>query len=418
MSHHPKGPPPEEVIRKRERAREQPEGRDMTPAVGKRGQPGAWRREVEGAPVALHQRDWRDARWSFLYDKSTRYAREDGAGAGEQVAAANRRMRGGDDVPVAVQGPFIHAAVWTWQVPTYFWFGGMATGSSFVALACDLAGDHRSARIARMVTIGAILPGSPLLVMDLGRPERFLNMLRIFKPRSPMSMGSWCLSAFSAVSAGAVAADLASQPALVKLLPKQARRYAKLLGRPWLARLLGGKTAVLGTYLGSYTGVLLAGTANPVWNRSRLFLPPLFICTAMATGAAANRLVLSAIGVPADHPTRRALGTVETAAMVGELALGEINERRLGTLREQLEAGAPGKQFNAARASVLAGLAARLLGRRGGAPAQHASSLLFMVAALLYRFGWVGAGRNAAADDEAVARTARRRARPGGRERV
>ncbi|HEX8105126.1 MAG TPA: NrfD/PsrC family molybdoenzyme membrane anchor subunit, partial [Solirubrobacteraceae bacterium] len=393
MSHHPKGPPPEEVIRKREAAREQPPGRDITPAVGKRGQPGEWKRAVEGAKVAFHEADFGDARWSFLYDKDTRYAAQDGAAADGAVAAANRRMRGGEEVTVAVQGPFIHAAVWTWQVPLYFWFGGMATGSSFVALACDVAGDKRSARIARMVTVAAILPGSPLLVMVLGRPERFLNMLRIFKPRSPMSLGSWCLSTFSAVSAGAVAADLASEKAVVKLLPARARGAAKLLGRPWLARLLGGKTALLGTYLGSYTGVLLAGTANPVWNRSRMFLPPLFICTAMATGAAANRLVLAALGTPADHPTRRALGTVETAAMVAELVLGEVNERRLGSLREVLEAGAPGKQFNAARTAVLAGLSLRLAGKRGGGVAQHASSACFMAAAMLYRFAWVGAGR-------------------------
>ncbi|CAA9530169.1 MAG: Formate dehydrogenase O putative subunit, partial [uncultured Solirubrobacteraceae bacterium] len=225
--HHPKGPPPEEVIRRREAAREQPEGRDMEPAVGRRGQPGEWKRGEEGAPVALHHDDWREAKWSFLYDKETSYSGDgEGGPANGSVAAAAQRMRGGEDVPVAVQGPVINAAVWTWQVPLYFWFGGMATGSSFVALACDLVGDHRSARIARMVTLGAIVPGSPLLVMDLGRPERFLHMLRIFKTRSPMSMGAWCLSAFSTVAGGAVAADAASQRAVVRRLPRRARRAA------------------------------------------------------------------------------------------------------------------------------------------------------------------------------------------------
>lgn len=417
MTHHPKGPAPEDVIRADEARRKPTEGRDMTPAVGHRGGPAEWKRGVEDAPVALHHDDFREARWSFLYDKATRYARR-GAAANGSVADAARRMRGGDGVPVAVQGPVINAAVWTWQVPLYFWFGGMATGSSFVALACDAAGDHRSARIARMVTAGAILPGSPLLVMDLGRPERFLHMLRIFKPRSPMSMGAWCLSAFSAASTGAVAADLASERGAVKRLPRRARRAAKLLGRPWLARLLGAQTAVLGTYLGSYTGVLLAATAVPVWNRSRLFLPPIFICTAMATGAAANRLVLAAAGVPAGHPTRRALGSVETAAMLAELGLSELNERRLGSLGDALEEGEPGRLFNLARGGVLAGLVLRLLGARGGSAPQHASSGLFMAAAMAYRFAWVGAGRASAGDDEAVARTARRRPRPLGRERV
>jgi formate-dependent nitrite reductase membrane component NrfD len=338
---HAKGPPPEDLIRTREAAREQPDNRDMTPAVGYRGQPATGRTPSPARRRRAHHDDWREARWSFLYDKATSYARQ-GASVNGSVAAAARRMRGGREVPVPVNGPVINAAVWTWEVPLYFWFGGMATGSSFIALACDAVGDHRSARIARMVTIGAILPGSPLLVMDLGRPMRFLNMLRIFKTRSPMSMGAWCLSAFSAVSAGAVAADLAGQPAIAQRLPRRARGVARLIGRPWLGRLLGAKTAVLGTYLGSYTGVLLAATAVPVWNRSRLFLPPIFICTAMATGAAANRLVLSAAGVPAEHPTRQALGWVETVAMLAELGLSDINERRLGSLGEALETGQPG----------------------------------------------------------------------------
>jgi DMSO reductase anchor subunit len=279
--------------------------------------------------------------------------------------------------------------VWTWQVPLYFWFGGMATGSSFVALACDAAGDHRSARIARMVTVAAILPGSPLLIMDLGRPERFLNMLRIFKPRSPMSMGSWCLSVFSAAIGGAVGADL--------------------LGRPRVARALGVQAALLGTYLGSYTGVLLAATAVPVWNRSRAFLPPIFICTGVAGGAAANRLVLSALGTPPGHPTRQALGAVETTAMVAELVLSEINERRLGPLREGLEEGQPGKLFNLARGGVVAGLALRLLGGRGRGAFQHLSSLFFLAAGMAYRFGWVGAGRTSAADHATVAQMARQK---------
>ena len=77
-----------------------------------------------------------------------------------------------------VNGPMIKAPVWTWEVPLYFWFGGMASGSSFVALACDLAGDHRSAARARKVALGALVPCPPLLIADLGRPARFVNMLR------------------------------------------------------------------------------------------------------------------------------------------------------------------------------------------------------------------------------------------------
>lgn len=385
---HPKGPPPEDVTRARDARRPQPEGRDITPAVGHRGSASVWRRAVESGTVALAKPQWGDARSSYLYDKATSYRARPGDGNGT-VSAAARHARGGDEVTVVVNGPLINAAVWTWEVPLYFWFGGIATGSSFIALACDAAGDHRSARVARMVALSAIGPGSPLLVLDLGRPLRFLHMLRIFKPRSPMSMGAWCLSAFSGAMGTAVLADL--------------------LGRDKIARLLGAQAAALGTYLGSYTGVLLAATAVPVWNRSRLLLPPIFICTGAATGAATNRLVLSALGVPADDPTRKALGAIETVAMTTELALSHLNEKRLGELAEALEDGRPGKLFNFAKGSVVGGLALRVFGDRAGGAAGHLSSALFLAAGLAFRFAWVGAGRTSAHDHEAVARTARRK---------
>src|SRR5204863_4239637 len=178
---------------------------------------GRWRRAVEGASVALHRRAWRDGRDSYIFKPSTSYAaaRPDD----RQAAAAARAMRGGEEVPVEVEGPVLHAPVWTWEVPLYFWFGGIASGSSFVALASEVAGDRDTAVIARRVTLGAVVPCAPLLVLDLGRPERFLHMMRIFKPRSPMSMGAWCLGAFSGTAGAAVMADLLGR-----------RREASLLG--------------------------------------------------------------------------------------------------------------------------------------------------------------------------------------------
>jgi hypothetical protein len=369
--------------------------RDISPALGTRGQPGRWRRAVEGASVALHRGGWRDGRWSYLFKSDTRYRT---AGASPSSAEASRRMLGADEPPPDIQGPMIHAAVWTWEVPLYFWLGGIASGSSFVALAADLVGDSETARSARRVTLGAAVPCAPLLVMDLGRPERFLNMMRIFKTRSPMSMGAWCLSAFSGAAGTAVLADL--------------------LGRRREARLLGGATAVLGTYLGSYTGVLLASTAVPVWARSRLFLPPIFVCTAAATGAAANRLVLAAAGVPVGHPSRNALGAVETGAMASELVLSSLNERRLGRFGEALDTGRANRLFEFAKWSVRVGLALRFLRSRGGPWTHHAASVLYLLGGLSFRFAWIEAGRNSAGDDEAVAQMSRVRAADLGRERV
>jgi len=386
---HGHGRPPEERIREQEGRRV--DGRDVTPAVGRRGEPGRWRRAVEGAAVSGFRQRFEDGAWSFLYHADTRYAarrRADG-----EVPAAAARMRGGTEVPVPVRGPVIRPNVWTWEVPLYFWFGGIATGASFAALGCEVAGDARSARVARMVAVGAAGCGGPLLIMDLGRPERFHHMFRIFKTRSPMSMGAWCLMGFSNTGGGAVLADL--------------------LGRRRTARALTVATAALGTYLGSYTGVLLASTAVPAWNRSRAFLGPLFMCTAVASGAAATRLALRAAGSERGHPTRAGLGALETVAMAAELVLSALNERRLGIAGRALDEGRPGRLLPAARALAAAGLALRPLGHR--APViDEVPSVLFLLAALAYRFGWVGAGRTSALDHEAVAalaRTPRRRRR-------
>ena len=363
--------------------------RDMTPAVGTHGQPGKWRRAVPGADVGLHRRGFADARWSSIFRRDTRYA-SDAPADPERVAEANRRGRGGEP-PDVVQGPMMKAPVWTWEVPLYFWFGGMAAGASFVGLACDLAGDARSARVARMVALGALAPSPPLLILDLGRSARFYNMLRVFKPRSPMSMGAWCLTAFGAVGSAAVGADL--------------------LGRPRAARALGAANAVVGGYLGSYAGVLLASTAVPVWSRSRGFLGPIFVSTATLTGAATVRLTLVATGMPADHPTRGALERVESGAMAAELLLSEINHHRLGRLASVLEAGAGARWFSGAKWLARTGLGLRLGRRRGlGQWAEHLASGAFMGSALCFRYAWVRSGRSSAHDDEAVALNHRGRA--------
>ena len=360
--------------------------RDSRPAVGTPGGPASWEPSEPGAPVALARPHFGDSRWSFLYRAGdTSYAAAEPEPG--QIAAANRRMRSGP-VP-ELRGPFIKAPVWTWEIPLYFWVGGVASGSAFVAVACDAAGDHRSAAIARKVALGAVAPAPLLLVGDLGRSERFLNMLRIFKPRSPMNMGAWCLLAFGGTAAGAVGADL--------------------LARPQAARALGAATGLLGGYLGSYTGVLLASTAVPVWGRSRGLLGPIFVATATATGAAATRLTLVARGLPDAHPTGKALGTIETAAMLTELSLSAVNERRLGQAADALRRGRPGLLFRTAQSAVVLGLATRLLARRKAPIAHDLASLLYLAAGLAFRFAWIEGGRASATDHEAVAAMGRGR---------
>jgi hypothetical protein len=354
------------------------------PALGKSASPAFGVKT--GEKVDLHVGMWKDGRWSYLYGADTAYG--DVAPDLPAVREAARAARTGE-LPEIVSGPMLNAPVWTWEVPFYFWLGGIASGSAFVSLACDLAGDEKSAAVARKVALGALAPSPVLLISDLGRPERFYKMLRIFKPRSPMSMGVWALTAFGNLAAAAVGADL--------------------LGRRREAKALGAANAVVAGYVGSYTGVLLASTAIPVWARSRLFLGPIFVSTATATGAAACRLALVATGLPVGHPTRNALGTVETAAMTAELALSILNERRLGPLASGLEEGRPGKLFKAAKWCVRGGLALRFVRKPGGPAVHHVASLLYLAAGLMFRYAWVGAGPRSARDDRVVAQMARSR---------
>ena len=345
--------------------------RDVYPeaALGRRGGPASWRRAVEGAAVDGFAGRFRDGALSFLFRGETRYAREP-----EEVGEVNREMRGRSG---EIQGPMMNPPVWTWEVPVYFWLGGIATGSAFIAFACDLAEDERSARLARWVAVLGAGAGGPLLIADLGRPGRFHKMFRVFKPRSPMSMGAWLFGAFSVLSGGAAG--------------------AQLLGRVRPARAAGAGAAVAGIYAGSYTGALLSSTAVPVWARSRPLLSPLFVCSAVATAAAVNRLALAASGTPAGHPTRTALGALETGATVAELALSAVNERRLGPL-----AVVP-RELALSKWAARLGLALRL----GPAWAHHLGSVLFLAGGLLFRFGWISAGKASARDDEAVVRMAR-----------
>jgi formate-dependent nitrite reductase membrane component NrfD len=356
--------------------------------VGTPGEPASWRPAAEGERVALADPAWGDAGWSFLYGPDTRYGDADAADA--DIAAANRRMRTGP-IPEDLRGPFIKPPVWTWEVPLYFWVGGIASGSAFVALAADLAGDEWAASVARKVALGAVLPAPLLLIADLGRPGRFLNMLRIFKPRSPMNTGAWCLVSFSAAGGGAVALDL--------------------LGQRRAASALGALNAVLGGYLGSYTGVLLAATAVPLWARSRVFLGPLFVSTATATGAAATCLALVATGRrPAGHPTRTALNRLQAAAMLTELLLSTVNERRLGRAGEVLKEGNAGRLFRAGEWLAATAVALNLLGPGRTRPlGQHVASFLHLAGGLAFRFAWIEAGKASARDDEVVALMARAR---------
>jgi formate-dependent nitrite reductase membrane component NrfD len=190
--------------------------------------------------------------------------------------------------------PVLKAPIWRWEIVWYFFFGGLAAGSYVVASIATLFGSQEDRVVARAgyyASLLALLPCPPLLIKDLGRPERFLNMLRLFKVRSPMSMGVWGLLTFSFFS---------SLSAVI-----QAARDG-LLGRWWgatlLARipqkLLAAPGIFAGLFLGGYTGILLAATSIPLWSRSKL-LGAVFMASALSTGTAMISCILRVTGAPA-----------------------------------------------------------------------------------------------------------------------
>jgi hypothetical protein len=262
--------------------------------------------------------------------------------------------------------------VWTWEIPWYFWAGGMAGASSVLALAARRAGNHRLARTAHGLGLAGFAVSPPLLIKDLGRPERFLNMLRVFKVTSPMSLGTWSLTATATANGVATVLSLAGR------MPRT--RHAA----EWSA-------GALGPTISTYTAALLADTSIPVWHEARHELPFVFAASSAASaGGACAMLVPPEDAAPA---RRLAIG-----GAVAELALVELMEKRLGLLAEPYKEGPRAatyaklaKRLTAAGAGVMA-LAGR---RRAGA---ILGGGLLLGGALAERWAVFRAGWDSAAD--------------------
>jgi len=209
--------------------------------------------------------------------------------------------------------PVVRRPVWTWEVPTYFWLGGMAAGAYVTASLAQNFGspdDRRAAAGGYYVAAAALVPCAPLLIADLGRPDRFHHMLRIFKPMSPMNLGAWTLTGFTPIAF----ARAASHAANVGLLRGPLGALSRLVPTR-LAELAG---CVLGLTLAGYSGVLLAATNIPLWAKSKL-LGGVFMASALASGSAAVTLQATRRGVP--DATLHRLGLLESVASAGEMAM-------------------------------------------------------------------------------------------------
>ncbi len=260
--------------------------------------------------------------------------------------------------------------VWKLYIPAYFFTGGLAAGSALLAAGGRVTGDHLLARRCLMASSTAVGVSGVLLVADLGRPRRFLNMLRVAKITSPMSVGTWLLSAFGTAVTAATAADLTG------------------VGRR-TGRVAEGVAAVLAPAMATYTAVLVADTAVPAWHDARRHLPYVF-----AGGAAASSGALAVILVPgAESASRLAVGG---AAL--ELAAATILERGLGDLAEAFHRGRAKRLTQLAGAATASGAAIlATVGRRRRVP-QVTGALLVLAGAAAERFAVFEAGIESALD--------------------
>ncbi len=272
--------------------------------------------------------------------------------------------------------PVLKEPIWTLEIPTYFFTGGLSGSSAALAELASIRGNRLLARRAWATAAAASAVSPSLLISDLGRPARFLNMLRMFKVTSPMSVGSWILATSGTVN------SLAALNAFTGAMPRTAR----------VARALAG---LLGLPMSTYTAALVANTAIPAWHEARSELPFLFASSAaLSAGAAA------VITTPPEHaaPARR----LALAGVACEIGAHITMERLLGEHSRAYRKGVAGKLLWARRAWMTAG--AELLRRHGrdSRLAAAGAGAALLAGSLLTRWQVFEAGVQSAADPAAV----------------
>jgi formate-dependent nitrite reductase membrane component NrfD len=256
----------------------------------------------------------------------------------DDVAASLGRNDGGfgRDQSSYYDIPLLQKPHWGWEIEWYFFIGGIASGSAILAALADVIGEPDDVRIVRLGRYAATLGGAisgVLLIKDLGRPERFLNMMRIVKLKSPMSVGVYALSAFSVFS-GLMLTRQAKADGLLPFDP------AGFLPRVPLDVAWAGSAALLG----SYTGVLIGATAIPIWFIGSRHIPAIFVCSATSTACAFTLAVLALVP-GTKSSTLRKIERLEIFAATLELALLRDYRRRSGALGTALFDGRIGAQL-------------------------------------------------------------------------
>jgi hypothetical protein len=304
--------------------------------------------------------------------------------------------------------PVIKEPVWRApDVPAYLFLGGLAGASSVLAAGAQLSGYHELAKVAKVGALGAISLSAVALVHDLGRPGRFVNMLRVFKPSSPMSVGSWLLAGYGPVAGAAAVSEVTG------ILPKAGT--AATLG-----------AGLLGPAIATYTAALICDTAVPAWHAGYREMPYVFAGSAASAAGGFGLLATH----PADAEPARNLAILGAAVeliakrqlirrLTGSREPGSAGPRSAGpgpdepgsaglSLAEPYEAGTTGAILRFAEYLTAAGLAGAVLGRRSRAVSALAGASL-VAASAMTRFGIFEAGMASARDPKYTIVPQRRR---------
>ncbi len=281
--------------------------------------------------------------------------------------------------------PIVKASPWEKDIPAYLFMGGVAAGSSLLSAGAELTGRPALRRTGRLGALTALTLSMIALVHDLGRPSRFHHMLRVAKPTSPMSVGTWILTAYGPF------AGLAAVSELRGVLPRRLRdgllgRLLGLSGRP-----AGLLAAVVAPAVASYTAVLLTDTATPTWHAAHRHLPFVFVGSASAASGG-----LGMIGAPVSEagPARR----LAVGGALLELAVEHKMEQAMGITAEPLHEGQAGRLMRASTALTLAGTAGTLLLAGRSRAAAVVSGAALMAGSACMRFGVFEAGQESARD--------------------
>jgi hypothetical protein len=312
-----------------------------------------------------------------------------------EEAARNGKVNDGGIVPAS--GPFPRPAsassyhgnpvlkppTWTWQIPLYFFAGGVAGVSAVIALVAHAIGNPALLRAELWVALAGALISPPLLIADLGRPARFLNMLRVFKVQSAMSLGAWTLVGFSSATGLAV---------ICHEVVLAGYGIGFLVPIEWLTEILAAFT---GLVLASYTSVLLCVSAIPVWSENRKLVPAVFLTGALGSAAAIAELLGFII------PATQFIGTVASTV---EIVIALVIEFRGRYVDRPLRDGAVGWLTRAG--AILAGptsLLVRTFWSHNG-EARQIAAFCFLAGALIARYAWIAAGSVSSRDPQALFR--------------